>query len=470
MKLILAIDDQKKSKLGVKFLTKEKVKTIPSIVMLGESFKIHTDATAGYVYVLQKEDMLQDDWRESGFNLMQHLNNLNIESVDIEVPANCQEFLEGLVLGDYSFQKYKSEPKSNILNKIILYPNVLKDAHDEVIEQCIHRATNRANAQCFTRDMVNGTAEDMTSVTITNTIIDMFADVDNITVTKYDESELSKLEMNGHLAVNRSSPHPAMTVKLTYTPQGLRRSDFSKHVVLIGKGLTYDSGGLSIKPTDSMVNMKCDKAGAMTVLGIMKGLVEIGSPYYVTAYIALAENMINEHSYKPGDVLTMKNKKTVHVKNTDAEGRLVLFDNMVLAEEENPDFDEMYTFATLTGAALAAFGAEAAGMVGFADEMKDKIKTVGLKEGEIFCNAEFHKFMLDGVDDKLADLSNMGTKYQGCHKAGLFLTNALTEEGKKKYLHLDIAGPAFADKPFGTNQSGGTGFGVRTFLSYLMKW
>lgn len=469
MKLILAVDDQEKSKLNVKFLIKKKAETIPSVAILGESFKMHTDVAAGNVYVLRKEDMTQDDWRESGFNLMQHLNNLDIESVDIVVPTRCEAFLEGLILGDYNFQNYKSEPKSNILNEIILYPDVLKNTNNEDIEQCIYKATVRANAQCLTRDMVNGTAEDMTAITITNAIDDMFADVDNITVTKYDESELSKLEMNGHLAVNRASPNPAMTVKLTYTPQGLRRSDFSKHVILIGKGLTYDSGGLSIKPTDSMVNMKCDKAGAMTVLGIMKGLAEIGSPYYVTAYIALAENMINGHAYKPGDVLTMKNKKTVHVKNTDAEGRLVLFDNIVLAEEENPDFDEMYTFATLTGAALAAFGVEAAGMVGFAGGMKDTVKEIGLEEGEIFCNAEFHKFMLDGVDDELADLSNTGTKYQGCHKAGLFLTNALTEEGKKKYLHLDIAGPAFADKPFGTNQSGGTGFGVRTFLSYLTE-
>jgi leucyl aminopeptidase len=163
----------------------------------------------------------------------------------------------------------------------------------------------------------------------------------------------------------------------------------------------------------------------------------------------------------------MMNGKTVHIKNTDAEGRVVLFDNLCLAEKENPHLDEIYTFATLTGAAVSQFGNEAAGMVGFNDKMKRKIKKVGETEGEIFCDAEFHKFMMNGVEDKLADLSNTGTPNQGCQKAGLFLTYALSEKMKKKYLHLDIAGPAFAKAEFGTNQLGGTGFGVRTFIEYL---
>ena len=163
----------------------------------------------------------------------------------------------------------------------------------------------------------------------------------------------------------------------------------------------------------------------------------------------------------------MKNNKTVKINNTDAEGRIVLFDNLCLAQEENKNFDTLTSIATLTGSAVLQFGKEAGALVGFNDKLKRKVQKSGGKQGEIFMDAAFHKYMLDGVNDEVADLSNTGTPNMGCQKAGLFLTNSIKKKNKKKYIHLDIAGPAFIDKPFGSNSKGATGFGVRSLINFI---
>lgn len=215
------------------------------------------------------------------------------------------------------------------------------------------------------------------------------------------------------------------------------------------------------------IKAQLEAAGAMAVLGAMKAIAELGCKHKVTMYLGIAENMIDGSAYKPDDVLIAMNGTTIHVKNTDAEGRLVLFDNLCLAQKENDDITTIHTLATLTGAAVFQFGDEAAGLVGFNDKLKAKVKKSGDKAGEVFMNAEFHRFMMDGVKDELADISNTGTKNMGCQKAGLFLSKAISKENLDKFLHWDIAGPAFVDKAFGHNPSGATGFGVRTILSYL---
>ena len=399
----------------------------------------------------------KDDWRELGFSISKKLNSL-VESIKIKVPAKSQDFIEGLYLGVYSFDKYKSKPTKSKLKKIILKSN-------SDLSEVMNRAKVKTQSQCLTRDWVNTSPEDAHSGTIEKAVIKEFKNNPNIKVTVYGEKDLKKFGMNGHLSVNRASRHEAKTIKIEYTPT--LQSKKQKHVVLIGKGLTFDSGGLSIKPGNSMVNMKCDKAGAMSVFGIMRGISKLEQGTKVTAYLGIAENMIDGTAYKPDDIITMMNGKTVHVKNTDAEGRIVLADQISLAQKQNKKIDEIYTFATLTGAAVYQFNGEATAMVGFNDKMKSKIKKVGEKEGEIFMNAEFHKYMLKGVDDSLADLSNTGTPNMGCQKAGLFLTNFVIKKNKNKYLHLDIAGPAFIDKPFGTNVSGGTGVTVRSLIEYL---
>jgi leucyl aminopeptidase len=395
-----------------------------------------------------------EDWRELGVKVTKKLKSLKVKTASIEVPEKCGEFIEGLQLGDYEFTKYKSKSEKSKLQTIYV-------SSKSNIKQTVNTSIAKAKATNHTRDWVNTTPEDAHIGTIEKAVEEMFKDT-LVNVTVYGEKFLKKQGMNAHLAVNRASRHEAKTIKLEYTPK-----NHKEHHVFVGKGLTYDSGGLSIKPGNHMTTMKADKAGAMTVWGMMKYIAEYGSKSKVTVYMGIAENMIDGSAYKPDDVLTAMNGKTIHVKNTDAEGRLVLFDNLCLAQKQNKDITTIHTLATLTGAAVYQFGDETAGLVGFNDKLKKRVQKAGDKAGEIYMNAEFHKYMMDGVKDDIADLSNTGTPGMGCQKAGLFLTNAIDKKNTKKYVHWDIAGPAFVDKAWGHNPAGGSGFGVRTLINYV---
>lgn len=446
----IKIGGNKTSQTKTVFLEK-KDKTTP-IGFTGKKGEIKLDGKRIVVGTKGMKD--GEDWRELGVKLVKFLESNSIEETFIKVPKKCGDFVEGLQLGSYKFDKYKSKKEKSKLKQINLNS-------DSDFEQVVIDAIDRANATIITRDWVNTTPEDANSDTITKAVVKMFKDTD-VQVEILDESFLKSQGMNAHLAVNRASRHEAKTIKLTYKPKFQL-----KHHVFVGKGLTYDSGGLSIKPGSSMTTMKADKAGAMTLLGFMDYIAKHGSKNKITCYLGLAENMIDGSAYKPDDVLTAMNGKTIHVKNTDAEGRLVLFDNLCLAQKENKDIDTIHTLATLTGAAVYQFGDEVGALVGFNDKLKKKVQKAGLKAGEIHMNAEFHKYMLDGVKDSVADLSNTGTKNMGCQKAGLFLSNAINKKNNKKYVHWDIAGPAFVDSAFGHNPSGATGFGVRTLINFV---
>lgn len=393
-----------------------------------------------------------DDWRTLGFKISQFALANEIKKVEYrDLPKNSNSFIEGCELGDYTYS-HKTDKKS--YNLQITYSG-------KISKKDITHAESIVEAMTVTKDLVNTPPNIANSMYILDKVRNMFKGTE-VKVGLYTESELSELNMRGHLAVNAGSKEEAMTIKLTYEPK-----NYKKHHIFVGKGLTYDSGGLSIKPTGSMVNMQADKAGAMTVLGLMKYLATEGSDNKVSVYLALAENMINEYAYRPGDILTMKNKKTVIVNNTDAEGRIVLFDNLCLAQEENKKFDTITSIATLTGAAVYQFGDEAAALVSYNDKLKRKIQKIGTKSGEIFMDAQFHKYMMNGIHDTVADISNTGTPGMGCQKAGLFLTESIKKKNKNKFIHIDIAGPAFIDKPFGSNPKGATGFGVRTLIEFV---
>lgn len=449
----------KKSDVTVEFLNKKSLKNTKSKTLKTTGFKagngeMIVDGNVLYVGTDGVKDA--EDWRVIGVKITEKLKGMNIKKASIKVPENCGAFVEGLQLGDYNFSYKSDAPKSNLKTiSLVSKKKIIKTVSDSVA---------KANATCHVRDWVNTMPEVAHSASIAKAVKKMFKGT-NIKVTVYDEDFLAKKGMNAHLAVNRASRHEAKTIKLEYVPKGANKS--TKHHVFVMKTLTYDSGGLSIKGGDHMVTMKADKAGGMVGWGVMKAISELGCPHKVTVYMGVAENMIGGNAYKPDDILTAMNGKTIHVKNTDAEGRLVLADNLCLAQKENKDLDYIYTFATLTGAAVYQFGDETAALVGFNDKLKHKIKKAGEGAGEIYMNAEFHKYMMDGVDDDLADVSNTGTHGMGCQKAGLFLTNFINKKNKMKYVHVDIAGPSFISKPFGHNPSGATGFGVRTILNHL---
>ena len=405
-------------------------------------------------------------------------NKFNVFEID-----NIIKILEGFYFCSYDSDQHKSNDKNKVIKSVLIniyslihFNNISTNqtnTYNQILEE-FQFSKNLIDAQFFTRDLVNSPSNIANPDTIESYLLQEFKyslqnnTDNNIEITVYDENRLKEEKMEGHLSVNQGSDFKARTIKIVYTP---KTGEYNKTIVFVGKGLTYDSGGLSLKPTDSMVDMKTDKAGAMTVAGIMKAIKDLNnSENRIIAYIALAENVINSNSYKPGDILTMKNGKTVRILNTDAEGRLVLFDNLSLAESEyGEDINEIYSIATLTGAAIAQFGEETSALVGFNNKLKKKLIKIGKEENELFINAEFNKYMLNSVNDPIADLRNTyDNRYMGCQKAGLFLTNALSKKIRKKYVHIDIAGPAYINKEFSINKKGATGETVRSLVKRII--
>ena len=423
------------------------------------------------LYVGSKGVISENDWLELGFNLVKYLENnfpdIEIVSINNEINEKSGSFIEGLISNNNQFLKYKINKKKRKDIKILLNTNMKLSK----IQKMIKEKKRKIKGMFLTRNLIETTPNEANSKTILKVIKKQFKIDDKSNLVKikvYKEKDLKNLKMNGHLAVNKASKNKAMTIRLTITPK-----NYKKHIVFVGKGLTYDTGGLSLKPSNSMCSMKADKGGAMTCLGVMDSLKYIGSDNKITMYLALAENSIGSKAYRNDDIITMKNGRTVHVKNTDAEGRIVLYDNLCLAQEENNDIDEIYTLATLTGAAIYQFGDESTGMVGLNEKMKKRIKKIGKRNGENFMNAELNKYIMNANNDSLADLNNVGdyssTKGMGCQKAGLFLLDAITKKNKNKYLHLDIAGPAYIPSGFSIYPKGATGWGVRTLFDMLKK-
>jgi leucyl aminopeptidase len=267
-----------------------------------------------------------------------------------------------------------------------------------------------------------------------------------------------KEKMNGILAVSAGSEEPGALIKLVYKPKKKARAT----VAIVGKGITFDSGGLSIKPAKSMEWMKQDMSGAAAVLGVMKALRKTAPSVEVHGFVAAAENMPGAKAQKPGDIITYRNGTTAEVLNTDAEGRLVLGDALCLAAELEPDC--IIDLATLTGACVVALGTKVAGIMGNDQPLVDALIREGEETGESLWQLPLVEEYMEDIRSMNADIQNIGAGAAGTITAALFLRCFV---GKVKWAHLDIAGPAFAEKPFPYSPRGGTGFGVRTLLAYL---
>ena len=370
---------------------------------------------------------------------------------------------EGVFLGSYEFNKYKSEKKKYSLNEILISTQEYNN-HEIKLDKAnngLKKGEIMANAANFTKDGVNEIPEIYTPVKMAQDAQILAAGYDSVEVKIYDENFLKEQNMNAFLAVNRSSIHPPRLIHLTYKPK-----ECKKRVVFVGKGLTYDSGGLSLKPSDYMLTMKCDKSGAMAAMGIIKGAAELNLPFEIHAVIGATENMIGGNSYKPDDVLISRSGVTIEVRNTDAEGRLVLADCLDWAQELKPDI--LIDMATLTGACVVGLGEYTIGLLGNNEEFKLDFKRITKPSGELFGILEFNDYLRELIKSNIADVSNTASsRYGGTTTAGLFLDKFIKDEYKDKWLHLDIAGPAYLEKAWGYNQIGATGVAVRANLYYL---
>jgi leucyl aminopeptidase len=271
-----------------------------------------------------------------------------------------------------------------------------------------------------------------------------------------DEAAIKRLKLGGLLGVNRGSTNPPRFVKLEYVPAKRAKGNLA----LVGKGVTFDSGGLSLKPADGMETMKTDMSGAAAVLSAMSVLGAAGCPIKVTGYIPLTDNMPSGSAVKPGDVLRIRNGKTVEVLNTDAEGRLILADALSLAVEDGPE--AIVDLATLTGACMVALGPDIAGLFASHEGWGHQVKAAADRTAESMWPMPMPEFYKQLIVSDVADIKNSGAgRYGGAITAALFLKEFV---GSTPWVHLDIAGPARAASDGAYNRKGGTGFAVRSLV------
>ena len=418
------------------------------------------------------KDLNPNSLRNASASALNAIKDLNITSAKIaSYSGDCtkisfQAIAEGFLLANYKFDRYKSEKKDIKIEKIIISTedyNSKKIAIDEA-QIGLNHAHIISEATNFVRDIVNETPEIYTPQKMVQDAKDFCLGSANIECVVHDEHYLKSQNMNAFLAVNRASVHPPRLIHLKYTPK-----NSIKRIVFVGKGLTYDSGGLSLKPADYMVTMKSDKSGAAAAMGIIKAAAKMELPFEIHAVLGVTENMIGGNAYKPDDVLVTRSGITVEVKNTDAEGRLVLADCLDWAQSQlKPEL--LIDMATLTGACVVGLGEYTSGVMGNNYELQSEFKDFASKSGEYLTILEFNDHLRELIKSDIADISNISSsRYGGAITAGIFLDKFIKDEYKDKWLHLDIAGPAYVGKAWGCNPTGASGAGVRACLYYLQK-
>jgi leucyl aminopeptidase len=371
--------------------------------------------------------------------------------------------VEGFILGAYTFEQYKSKKvKSKIKHISISLDEYNGHSLDiDHASMAIHKAQITADATNFTRDIVNTTPDDCYPAVMAE-IAQKMADENGLECNILKPKDLKKQKMKTLLAVARASRHRPRVIHLTHKPK-----DPKYVVTLVGKGLTYDSGGLSLKPADFMVTMKADKSGGTAVIGILKAVAELDLPIEVHGFVGAVENMIGGNAYKPDDVLFAKNGKTIEVRNTDAEGRLVLADTLCYAQQE-VKADYLFDFATLTGACVVGVGNYTSGVMGNSDEMKSLVVNAAKRSGELATALDFNPYLKKTIKSEIADVCNISnTRYGGAITAAQFLSEFIDENHTDKWAHIDIAGPAFVEHVWGENPFGASGAGVRLMVKLL---
>jgi leucyl aminopeptidase len=369
--------------------------------------------------------------------------------------AGAQAVAEGLVLGGYQFSTFKSEPKPAELSRIVLVGGGGKRT-----EAAIQRGLTLAEAVCWARDLENEPGGSLTPDKLAKAAAAEGTRA-GFEVTVWGEKEIRQEKLGGLLGVNRGSEQKPRFLRLEYAPDKPRGT-----VALVGKGITFDSGGLSIKTGQGMMTMKGDMGGAAAVLGAMSVLPDVAPQCRVRAFIPMTDNMTGGDATRPGDVLRIRNGKTIEVLNTDAEGRLVLADALSIASEAKPD--AIVDLATLTGACMVALGMKIAGLMGNNEGLIEQVQAAATATGERVWPLPLPPDYRKLFESPVADMKNIGTPHGGALTAGLILQEFVAEG--IAWAHLDIAGPAFSDADEAETSRGGTGFGVRLLVELASKF
>jgi len=368
-------------------------------------------------------------------------------------PNGCAQMItEGVISGLYDFDKYKTDKKEINVKEFIIaeIDNEKYKQAKKGVEQGLIVAESVNNA----RDLINESSQYL----YPETLADYAVKNSGVKTTVYNKTQIQKMGMNAFLAVGQGSIHEPKLIHMVYKPEKKAK----KKIAIIGKGITFDAGGLDLKPAASMLTMRDDMSGAAAVITTMQAISKIKPNVEVHAIVAACENMPSGKAYKPGDVLISKTGRTIEIDNTDAEGRVTLADALAYAEELK--VDEIIDIATLTGACMVALGTVASGIMGNDDKKIKEFIEVAKLSGEKFWQLPMDEEYGDTLKSDIADTKNTGGRMGGASAAGVFLSKFIS---KTPWIHLDIAGTAFLDKANAEGIKNATGVGIRSLIKYI---
>ena len=410
-----------------------------------------------FVFVLPKEnnkDLMAEKLRKAGASLCQKLNAQKAKSVALDGGDYSLLLSEGMALANYQYLRYfsKKKKKENTLSKV----SVLNSSASQLAEiQALCSSVN------FARDLINTPVWDLTAEQLADQA-KLAGKEAGFKVDVFNKKKIESLKMGGLLAVNKGSVDPPVFIVMEHKPKNPTNK---KPLVIVGKGVVYDTGGLSLKPTAFMDDMKSDMSGSAAVIGTMKAVAETNLPLHVIGLVPATDNRPGGNAVTPGDVITISDGTTVEVMNTDAEGRLILADALHYAKKYDPEL--VIDLATLTGSAVMAIGRYGIVAMGTAKEKAwNKIMESGERVYERVVQFPFWSEYDELLKSPIADLKNIGTREGGAITAGKFLANFTDYP----YIHLDIAGPAFIDTDDGYLKKGGTGVGIRLLFDFFKNY
>ena len=382
------------------------------------------------------------------------------DASSIKPDVAAQVITEGVLLARYRYEPLKGGTPATPVEELTLI-----SGQAAAMRRGIDRGRTMAATAMLARDLANAPPAHLTATRMAQVATDI-GGRSGLKVEVFDKDALVRLGCGGLLGVNAGSTEPPRMIKLTYRPRGARSAKGLRHLTLVGKGIMYDSGGISLKPSDAMhLAMKMDMAGAGAVLASMSALSALGCKNAVTGYLMCTDNMPSGSATKLGDVLTIRGGKTVEVRNTDAEGRLALADGLVLATEERPD--AIVDIATLTGAMMRALGTGMSGVLGNNQRFVDQVLAAARASDEPAWQLPLDKRYRKQIDSDIADLNNLGGEQPGAITAGLFLAEFV---GDTPWAHIDIAGPMKSDEEDSWRVKGATGYGARLLVELAMNF
>ena len=413
---------------------------------------------------LGSQDAETKDLRKAYAALIRSAKSNKTEKLAFWQPQDSALAAETSVLINYQFTKYKkpSSKKKIELKEVKLFDSSTSTS----LKKAVKKSVIVAESTCIARDLVWEPACEVTPSYLAAEAKKIKAK--NLRVSIKEAADCKKLGMGAFLAVARGSDQPPKFIEFTYKPTG----KVKKHIALVGKGVTFDSGGLSLKPPKAMEMMKEDMAGSAAIIGIMNAIAQLQPPgVQITAIIAATENMPSGKAYRPGDVITAMNGKTIEVNNTDAEGRLTLADAVAYASTKNPD--EIIDFATLTGACVVALGNVCAAIMSNDERLTQDLKDSASQTGELVWQLPLYDEYKESLKSSIADLINAGSKGKaGSQNGALFIREFIgNKKGSKEQIpwaHFDIAGPCWFDQNMDWSPKGASGIPVRTILQYLL--